>query len=327
MPNQAGSARRPSPDALIEAAARQERSRFRLFVGAAPGVGKTYAMLQAAQARRDEGGEVVVGVVETHGRADTEELLEGLEVIPRRTVAYRGQTLTEMDLDALLARHPAVAIVDELAHTNAPGSRHPKRYLDVEELLDAGIEVWSTVNIQHLESLNDVVAQITGVRVRVPDSILDRADEVRLIDLSPEELLQRLRDGKVYVPEQAERALEHFFRPEQLTALRELALRETAEHVDEQMQAQRRAQAAPAVWPVTERLIVAIDGGPGSEALLRAARRISERRDVPWIAVFVELPGFARASEPARAEVARLLRLAEELGGEAVTLPGTRVAE
>jgi len=321
--------RRPSPDALIEAAARAERSRFRLFVGAAPGVGKTYAMLQAAQARRAEGGEVVIGVVETHGRSDTEQLLEGLEVIPRHTVAYRGQTLTEMDLDALLERRPAVAVVDELAHTNAPGSRHPKRYLDVEELLDAGIEVWSTVNIQHLESLNDVVAQITGVRVRetVPDGILDRADEVRLIDLSPEELLQRLRDGKVYVPEQAERALEHFFRPEQLTALRELALRETAEHVDEQMQAHRRAQAAPGVWAVTERLVVAIDGGPGSEALLRAARRISERRDVPWIAVFVELPGFARASESARAEVARLLRLAEELGGEAVTLPGTRVAE
>jgi two-component system sensor histidine kinase KdpD len=321
--------RRPSPDALIEAAAREQRSRFRLFVGAAPGVGKTYAMLQAAQARRAEGGEVVIGVVETHGRADTELLLEGLEVIPRRTVAYRGQSLTEMDLDALVERRPDVALVDELAHTNAPGSRHPKRYLDVEELLDSGIEVWSTVNIQHLESLNDVVAQITGVRVRetVPDSILDRADEVRLIDLSPEELLQRLREGKVYVPEQAERALEHFFRPEQLTALRELALRETAEHVDEQMQAHRRAQAAPGVWPVTERLIVAIDGGPGSEALLRAARRISERRNVPWIAVFVELPGFARASESARAEVARLLRLSEELGGEAVTLPGTRVAD
>ena len=222
MSREADDDRRPSPDALIEAAARAERSRFRLFVGAAPGVGKTYAMLQAAQARRAEGGEVVIGVVETHGRSDTEQLLEGLEVIPRHTVAYRGQTLTEMDLDALLERRPAVAVVDELAHTNAPGSRHPKRYLDVEELLDAGIEVWSTVNIQHLESLNDVVAQITGVRVRetVPDGILDRADEVRLIDLSPEELLQRLRDGKVYVPEQAERALEHFFRPEQLTALR-----------------------------------------------------------------------------------------------------------
>jgi len=320
---------RPSPDALLEAAARAERSRFRLFVGAAPGVGKTYAMLQAAQQCRAEGRDVVVGVVETHKRADTEALLTGLEVIPRRAIAYRGQTLEEMDLDALLARHPAVALVDELAHTNAPGSRHPKRYLDVEELLDAGIEVWSTVNVQHLESLNDVVAQITGVRVRetVPDKILDRADEVRLIDLSPEELLQRLRDGKVYVPEQAERALQHFFQPGQLIALRELALRQTAEHVDEQMQAQRRAQAAPGVWPVADRLLVAIDGGPGSEALLRAARRISERRDIPWIAVFVELPRFQHASEEARAGVARLLRLAEQLGGEAVTLPGTRVSD
>ncbi|HEX5068055.1 MAG TPA: DUF4118 domain-containing protein [Myxococcota bacterium] len=320
---------RPSPDALLEVAARAGRSRFRLFVGAAPGVGKTYAMLQAAQQRRKEGGDVVVGVVETHGRTDTEALLAGLEVVPRRAIAYRGQTLTEMDLDALIARRPAVAVVDELAHTNAPGSRHPKRYLDVEELLDAGVEVWSTINIQHLESLNDVVAQITGVRVRetVPDKILDRADEVRLIDLSPEELLQRLRDGKVYVPEQAERALQHFFQPGQLTALRELALRQTAEHVDEQMQAQRRAQAQPGVWPVADRLLVAIDGGPGSEALLRAARRISERRDVPWIALFVELPAFERTRPDARSDVARQLRLAEQLGGEAVILPGTRVAE
>jgi two-component system sensor histidine kinase KdpD len=330
VPNREADEReRPSPDALLEAAARAERSRFRLFVGAAPGVGKTYAMLQAAQQCRAEGRDVVVGVVETHGRPDTEALLGGLEMIPRRAVPYRGQTLHEMDLDAVLARRPAVALVDELAHTNAPGSRHPKRYLDVEELLDAGIEVWSTVNVQHLESLNDVVAQITGVRVRetVPDGILDRADELRLIDLSPEELLQRLRDGKVYVPEQAERALQHFFQPGQLTALRELALRQTAEHVDEQMQAHRRVQAAAEVWPVAERVLVAIDGGPGSEALLRAARRSSERRDVPWIAVFVELPGFERTGPDARSGVARLLKLAEQLGGEAVTLPGTRVAE
>jgi two-component system sensor histidine kinase KdpD len=321
--------RRPSPDALLEAAAREERSRFRLFVGAAPGVGKTYAMLQAAQQAHKEGVDVVVGVVETHGRAETEALLQGLEVIPRRAVPYREQTLHEMDLDAVLARRPAVVLVDELAHTNAPGSRHPKRFLDVEELLDAGIEVWSTVNIQHLESLNDVVAQITGVRVRetVPDGILDRADEVRLIDLSPEELLQRLRDGKVYVPEQAERALQHFFQHGQLTALRELALRQTAEHVDEQMQAQRRAQAAPEVWPVADRLLVAIDGGPLSEALLRAARRGSERRDVPWIAAYVEPPHFQQLPDAVRERIARLLRLAEQLGGEAVTLPGPHVAQ
>jgi two-component system sensor histidine kinase KdpD len=325
----AGDAGRPSPEALLEAAAREERSRFRLFVGAAPGVGKTYAMLQAARERRKDGVDIVVGVVETHGRAETEALLEGLEVVPRRVVLYRGQQILEMDLDAILARRPAIVLVDELAHTNAPESRHPKRFLDVEELLDAGIEVWSTVNIQHLESLNDVVAQITGVRVRetVPDGILDRADEVRLIDLSPEELLERLREGKVYIPEQAERALQHFFQPSQLTALRELALRETAEHVDEQMQAQRRAQAAPAVWPVTERLLVAVDGGPLSEALVRAARRVSERRDVPWIAVFVEPARFEERPEAERERVARVLRLAEQLGGEAATLPGPRVAD
>jgi two-component system sensor histidine kinase KdpD len=321
--------RRPSPEALLEASERAERTRFRLFVGAAPGVGKTYAMLQAARQRLDEGVDVVVGIVETHGRAETRALLEGLEEIPRRRALHRGQTLLEMDLDAILARRPAVVLVDELAHTNAPGSRHPKRYLDVEELLDAGIEVWSTVNVQHLESLNDVVAQVTGVRVRetVPDAILDRADELRLIDLTPEELLERLREGKVYVPEQAERALQHFFQPGKLTALRELALRQTAEHVDEQMQAQRRAQAAPGVWAVAERLIVAIDGGPRSESLLRAARRISERRDVPWTAVFVEPPLFHQRPEPERERIAALLKLAQRLGGEAETAPGPRVAD
>jgi two-component system sensor histidine kinase KdpD len=322
-------AARPSPEALLEATERAERTRFRLFVGAAPGVGKTYAMLQGARERLAEGVDLVVGVAETHGRTETRALLEGIEQIPRRRVAHRGQTLFEMDLDAILARRPAIVLVDELAHTNAPGSRHPKRYLDVEELLDAGIEVWSTVNVQHLESLNDVVAQITGVRVRetVPDGILDRADELRLIDLTPEELLERLREGKVYVPEQAERALQHFFQPGKLTALRELALRQTAEHVDDQMQAQRRAQAAPGVWAVSERLIVAIDGGPRSESLLRAARRSSERRGVPWTAAFVEPPLFHQRPEAERERVAGMLQLAERLGGETVTLPGPRVAD
>src|SRR5437899_5791761 len=227
---------RPSPDALLEAARREsdQAGRLKIFVGAAPGVGKTYEMLQSAHAKRKAGVDVVVGVVETHGRAETEALLHSLEVIPRKKLEYRDQILEEMDLDALIARHPKIALVDELAHTNAPGSRHPKRYLDVEELLSHGIDVYTAVNIQHLESLNDVVAQITHVRVRetVPDRILDRADEIKLIDLSPEELLQRLREGKVYVPEQAERALRNYFRPSNLTALRELALRETAEHVD-----------------------------------------------------------------------------------------------
>src|SRR5262245_31858067 len=286
-------------------------------------------MLQAAHARKREGFDVVVGVAESHGRAETAALLEGLEAVPRRSVPYRETVLHELDLDALLARRPAIALVDELAHTNAPGDRHPKRYLDVEELLDAGIEVWSTINIQHLESLNDVVAQITGVRVRetVPDRILDRADEVRLIDLSPEELLERLRAGKVYVPEQAERALQHFFQPIHLTALRELALRETAEHVEDQIQAQRRTLGEPHSWAAGERLLVAFDGGPISEALVRAARRTAERRGSPWIAAFVEPAGFHRRSAEEQKRVADVLRLAEQLGGEALELPGPNVAE
>src|SRR5262245_5344868 len=249
---------RPSPEALLEAAEREERAKLRIFVGAAPGVGKTYAMLEAAQERRREGVDVVVGVVETHGRAETEALLESLEVIPRRRIEYRGKTLYEMDLDAILRRHPAIVLVDELAHTNVEGSRHPKRYSDVEEILDAGIDVYTTVNIQHVESLNDVVAQITGVRVRetVPDGILERADEIKLIDLPPEDLLQRLREGKVYVPDAAARAIENYFRPGNLTALRELALRHAAERVDDQVQAYMQAHAVPGTWAVSERVLV-----------------------------------------------------------------------
>jgi two-component system sensor histidine kinase KdpD len=260
--------RRPAPEALLEEASREARSRLKVFVGAAPGVGKTYAMLQAARERLRDGVEIVVGVVETHGRAETEALLQGLEAVLQKRLEYRGQVLLEMDLDAILERRPEVVLVDELAHTNAPGSRHPKRWMDVEELLDSGIDVYTTVNIQHLESLNDVVAQITGVRVRetVPDRVLDRADEVKLIDLPPEELTQRLREGKVYIPEQAERALRNYFQPANLTALRELALRETAEHVDEQMQAHRRARSAPDTWAVSERVLVAVGPGPSPSA-------------------------------------------------------------
>src|SRR5712671_6298834 len=241
-------AERPDPDALLARLKREEtasaRGKLKILFGMSPGVGKTYAMLLAAREKQAEGCEVVVGIVETHGRKETEALLEGMPIMPRLHVEYRGTTLTEMDLDAILTWHPGLAVVDELAHTNAPGSRHPKRFQDVEELLDAGIDVYTTVNIQHLESLNDVVAQITGVRVRetIPDRILDRADEIKLIDLSPEELIQRLHEGKVYVPEQAERAIRNYFRPSNLTALRELALRETAEHVDDQMQAYLRTQ-------------------------------------------------------------------------------------
>ena len=223
---------RPSPDALLAKASKEESraGRLKIFLGAAPGVGKTYEMLQEARARLKEGKDVVVGVVETHGRKETEALLDGLEVIPRRQLQYKNRTLDEMDLDAVLARGPQLVLVDELAHTNVPGSRHPKRCLDVEELLSNGINVYTTLNIQHIDSLNDVVAQITGVRVRetVPDSILDRADAIELVDITPDDLIQRLKEGKLYVPKQAERALEHFFSPANLTALRELALRRTA---------------------------------------------------------------------------------------------------
>jgi len=322
-------ARRPSPEALLERAAREERCRLKVFVGMAPGVGKTYAMLQAAREQLGQGTDVVVAVVETHGRAETRALLDGLDVIPRCRLEYHEQTLEEMDLDAVLARRPALVIVDELAHTNAPGTRHPKRFQDVEELLDAGIEVYTTVNIQHLESLNDVVAQITGVRVRetIPDGILDRADEIKLIDLSPEELLTRLREGKVYVPEQAERAIQNYFRPGNLTALRELALREAAEHVDDQMQVYLRAQAAGGHWAVAERVMVAVSGGPLGERLVRAARRIAERRNAPWLAVFVQPPRFQHRPQAERERVARTLRLAELLGGEVVVIPGQHVAD
>src|SRR5437588_10992240 len=241
---------RPSPDALVQATRREndQAGRLKIFVGAAPGVGKTYEMLQSAHAKVKSGADVVVGVVETHGRAETEALLQGLEVLPRKRLEYKDQVIEEMDLDALIARHPQIALVDELAHTNAPGSRHPKRYLDVEELLSRGIDVYTAVNIQHIESLNDVVAQITHVRVRetVPDSVFDDAEAIELIDLTADDLIQRLKEGKVYVPKQAERALEHYFSPGNLTALRELALRRTAERGDEQLLTHMPANALPA---------------------------------------------------------------------------------
>jgi two-component system, OmpR family, sensor histidine kinase KdpD len=275
--------RQPSPEALQAEAAGEERRRLKVFVGAAPGGGKTYAMLQAAREQRRRGVDIVVGAVATDDRPETQGLLEGLEVIPRRRLEYRGQTVEEMNLDAILARRPALVVVDELAHTNAPGSRHPKRFQDVEELLDAGINVYTTVNIQHLESLNHVVAQITGLTVRetIPDRVLDRADEIRLIDLSPEELLLRLREGKVYVPEQAERAFRNYFHPSNLTALRELALRETAEHVDDPTQADMRTQPGEGHPTVAERTMVAVTGGPlaeqgGGETVVTPGQHVAE---------------------------------------------------
>src|SRR5256884_3631330 len=317
---------RPSPEALLEAARREERrsGRLKIFVGAAPGVGKTYEMLQQARARKQDGYDVVVGVVETHGRRETQALLDGLEILPRKHLEYKGQRLEEMDLDAIIARHPQIALVDELAHTNAPGSRHPKRYLDVEELLRHGIDVYSTVNIQHIESLNDVVAQISHVRVRetVPDSVFDRADAIELVDLTPDDLIQRLKEGKVYVPKQAERALEHYFSPGNLTALRELALRRTAERVDEQLLTHMQAHAIPGPWPAGERILVCISEDPRSAGLVRYAKRLAHRLHGPWTALYLENRRSLQLSEEERDRVADTLRLAEALGGEAITVPG-----
>jgi two-component system, OmpR family, sensor histidine kinase KdpD len=324
---------RPSPEALLEAARREEAraGRLKIFVGAAPGVGKTYEMLLRAQARRRDGYDVIVGVVETHGRKETESLLEGLELVPRRKIQYKGQWLEEMDLDAIIARRPQIVLVDELAHTNAPESRHPKRYLDVDELLSRGINVYSTVNIQHIESLNDVVAQITHVRVRetIPDSIFDRADEVELVDLTPDDLIQRLKEGKVYVPKQAERALEHFFSPTNLTALRELALRRTAERVDEQLLSQMQARAIQGPWAAGDRILVCVSEDPRAAGLVRYTKRFADRLHAPWTALYIEGRRSLQLSEQERDRIADTLRLAITLDGEAVTIPGgtRRVAD
>jgi two-component system, OmpR family, sensor histidine kinase KdpD len=316
---------RPSPEALLEAARREEGriGKLRIFVGAAPGVGKTYEMLQQAHARKKDGYDVVAGIVETHGRRETEALLEGIEVVPRQRTEYKGQSLEEMDLDAIIARRPQVVLVDELAHTNVEGSRHPKRYLDVEELMNLGIDVYTTVNIQHIESLNDVVAQITHVRVRetVPDAVFDRADAVELVDLTPDDLIQRLKEGKVYVPKQAERALEHFFSPANLTALRELALRRTAERVDEQLLSEMQAHAIQGPWPAGERILVCISEDPRGAGLVRYAKRLADRLHGPWVALYVEGRRSLQLSEEERDRIADTLRLAEALGGEAITLP------
>src|SRR3954470_2207272 len=300
--------RRPSPEALLEAARRAEgrRGRLKIFLGAAPGVGKTYEMLQTARAKRQDSLDVVVGVVETYGRKETQALLDGLEVMPRRRVEYKGAWLEEMDLDAVLARKPQLVLVDELAHTNAPGSRHPKRYLDVEELLNAGIDVDTTMNIQHVKSLDDVVAQITRIRVRetVPDSILDRADDIELVDLTPDDLMQRLKEGKVYVPKQAERALKHYFSPTNLTALRELALRRTAERVDEQLLEQMQAQAIPGPWAAGERILVCVSEDARSAGLVRYAKRLSDRLHAPFTAISVESRRTLQLGEERRDRIA-----------------------
>ena len=321
--------RRPSPDALLREAAQEARGHLKVFLGAAPGVGKTYEMLQAAQAKRRDGIDVVIGIVETHGRRETEALLAGLETMPRRQVDYRGHQLGEMDLDAVLARRPQLVLVDELAHTNVPGSRHPKRYMDVEELLGAGIDVYTTLNIQHVESLNDVVARITRIRVRetVPDSIVDRADEIEIVDLTPDDLIQRLKEGKVYVPAQAERAVRHYFQPGNLTALRELALRRTAQRVDAQMVDYMRAHAIAGPWAAGERVLVGVNQDPSCPAVVRYARRLADRLQAPWTAIHIETAQTQRLTSVERDRIAESLRLAERLGGEALTVPGPNVVD
>ena len=329
MGDSGGADRRPSPEALLKQARAGHLGRLKIFLGAAPGVGKTYEMLSAAHARRREGVDVVIGIVETHGRAETQALVQGLETIPRLTITYRGATMTEMDLDAILARRPALVLVDELAHTNAPGSRHPKRYMDVEELLNAGIDVFTTLNIQHVESLNDVVARITRIRIRetVPDSVIERANDIELIDLTPEDLIQRLKEGKVYVPAQAERAVRHYFAPGNLTALRELALRRTAQRVDNQMVDYMRSHAIEGPWPAGERVLVCLQGSKRPVATVRHAKRLADQVHAPWIALHVETPGAARASDAVEAEVVEALRLTQQLGGEPVQIPGTNIAD
>src|ERR1700748_1412885 len=309
--------KRPSPDALLETVRREndQAGRLKIFVGAAPGVGKTYEMLQSAHARLKAGTDVVVGFVETHGRAETEALLRGLEVIPRKRMEYRDQFLEEMEIDAVIARKPQLALVDELAHTNAPGSRHPKRYLDVEELLSRGIDVYTAVNIQHIESLNDVVAQITHVRVRetVPDSVFDRADAIELIDLTPDDLIPRLKEGKVYVPKQAERALEHYFSPGNLTALRELALRRTAERVDEQLLTHMQANAIAGPWAAGERILVCVSEDPRAAGLVRYTKRVADRVHAPWTAISIETRRSLQLTDEQRDRLADTLRLARSL--------------
>ncbi len=320
---------RPDPDALLaqlEAEqARARRGKLKIFFGASPGVGKTYAMLSAARQLLALGTDLVVGVVETHGRVETELLTEGLEILPRREFDYRGHRLAEFDLDAALARRPALILVDELAHSNAPGSRHPKRWQDIEELLSAGIDVFTTVNVQHLDSLNDVVGNITGVRIweTVPDRVFDAADEIVLVDLPPEELLQRLKEGKVYIPQQAERAMANFFRKGNLLALREISLRRTADRVDEDVLAYRRKQSVVTIWPTQDALLVCVGPGAGGERLIRNATRLVAQSGAPWSAIYVETPRLQRLPDFERARVLKTLKLAQDAGARTAVLSGS----
>ena len=317
---------RASPDALLALAKKEGRGHLKIFLGAAPGVGKTYAMLTAARGEIAGGREVVAGLIETHGRRETEAMVEGFELLPRKPIVYRNQMVREFDLDGALARRPGLLLVDEYAHTNVPGSRHPKRWQDVDELLDAGIDVWTTLNIQHLESLNDVVQKISKIRVRetVPDSVFDRADEIVLVDFPPDELLKRLAEGKVYVQDTAARAVEHFFKPQNLTALRELALRRAAERVDASLIERMQAQAIEGPWAAGERILACIGPDPVSPAVIRTAKRLADLMDAPWMAVTVERPGSA-PDESARQRIDEAMELARSLGAETQTLTGSDV--
>lgn len=326
--------RRPSPEAMLRAARAEEvgveqGGKLKIFLGYAAGVGKTYTMLEAARLRQREGRDVVAGYVESHGRAETDALLDGLECLPKAQHEYQGVLLTELDIDGVLARRPQIVLVDELAHTNAPGSRHEKRWQDIMEILAAGIDVYTTVNVQHFESVNDIVTQITGVVVRetVPDSILDQAAEIRLVDIPPEELLERLHQGKVYIPEQVAWATEKFFRHGNLIALRELSMRRAAARVDEEMRAYMETRAIPGPWPVTERLLVCASGSPFSEKLIRTTRRLAEELKAQWFTVYIETPSLAKQQQENRERVWRDLRLAESLGAEVATLTATSVSE
>lgn len=320
---------RASPDALLALARKEGRGRLKIFVGAAPGVGKTYAMLTAARSETAGGRDVVVGLIETHGRRETEQLLEGLELLPRVPIVYRNRVVREFDLDGALARRPSLLLVDEYAHTNVPGSRHPKRWQDIDELLAAGIDVWTTLNIQHLESLNDVVLKISRVRVRetVPDTAFDRADEIVLVDLPPDELLKRLAEGKVYVQDTAARAVESFFKPQNLTALRELALRRAAERVDAALVERMQAQAIEGPWAAGERILACVGPDAASPGVVRTAKRLADLMDAPWIAATVERPGMNIDDAVVRRSLADALKLAESLGAEVRTLTGSDIPD
>jgi two-component system, OmpR family, sensor histidine kinase KdpD len=320
---------RPDPDAILAKVKAEEshRGKLKIFFGAVAGVGKTYSMLEAARLRKKEGVDVVVGYVETHKRAETEALLEGLEILPPKIISYKNVQLREFDIDASLKRKPKLILVDELAHTNAPGSRHPKRWQDVQELLDQGIDVYTTLNVQHCESANDIVAQVTGVIVRetIPDTFIEQADEIELVDLPTEELLKRLKEGKVYLGEQAQAAVEHFFQPGNLIALRQLALRYTERNVDTKLMSYKKEHAVSKVWNVRDRFLVCISASPSAMGLIRAGKRIALDLGVEWIVAYVEPLAELRPEDKGR--VSEMLNFAEKLGAQVVTLSGQDIAE